>query len=153
MDARGASARMAAPPTGAFMDCLPPTQDLIVFDGACVFCSGLARFIARHDHKRRFLFVTAQSAPGRALYERHGLDAELMDTNIVIVRGRPHVRLQAFAAAMGALGWPWAALAPLGRIPAGLSDPLYDCVARNRYRLGRQVCPAPSAELKGRLIA
>lgn len=135
------------------MEALPPTQDLIVFDGTCVFCSGFARFIAGHDPKRRFLFVTAQSAPGRTLYARHGLDADLMETNIVIVAGRPYVRLQAFAAAMGALGWPWAALAPLGWIPKVIADPLYDIVARNRYRFGRQACPAPSAELKARLIA
>lgn len=135
------------------VDSIPPTQDLIVFDGTCVFCSGFARFIAAHDRKRRFLFVTAQSAPGRALYGRHSLDADLMETNIVIVSGRPHVRLQAFAAAMGALGWPWAALAPLGWIPKAIADPLYNFVARNRYRFGRQACPAPSAELKARLIA
>jgi predicted DCC family thiol-disulfide oxidoreductase YuxK len=135
------------------MDSIPPTQNFIVFDGTCVFCSGFARFIARHDRKRRFLFVTAQSAPGRALYAQHGLDADLMETNIVIVSGRPYVRLQAFAAAMGALGWPWAVLAPLGWIPKVIADPLYDFVARNRYRFGRQACPAPSAELKARLIA
>lgn len=135
------------------MDPLPSDQDLIVFDGACVFCSGFARFLARHDRKRRFLFVTAQSEPGRLLYARHGLDADLMETNIVIVSGRPYVRLRAFAAAMAALGWPWAAMAPLGWIPGAISDPLYDLVARNRYRFGRQACPAPSAELKARLIA
>lgn len=135
------------------MESLPPTQDLIVFDGTCVFCSGFARFIADHDPKRRFLFVTAQSAPGRALYARHGLDADLMETNIVIIAGRPYVRLQAFAAAMGALGGPLAALGVLGWIPKAIADPLYDFVARNRYRFGRQACPAPSAELKARLIA
>lgn len=135
------------------MESLPTTQDLIVFDGTCVFCSGFARFIARHDHKRRFLFVTAQSAPGRELYARHGLDPDLMETNIVIVSGRPHVRLRAFAAAMRALGWPWAILVPLGWMPNAVSDPLYNFVARNRYRFGREGCPVPSAELKARLIA
>ncbi|WP_296584654.1 thiol-disulfide oxidoreductase DCC family protein [Xanthobacter sp.] len=135
------------------MESLPPDQDLIVFDGVCVVCSGFARFIARHDRARRFLFVTAQSEQGRALYARYGLDPDLMETNIVIVCGRAHVRMQAFAAAMGALGWPWAACVPLGWVPRIISDPLYDLVARNRYRFGRQACPAPSAELKARLIA
>ena len=97
--------------------------------------------------------MTAQSGPGRTLYAWHGLDADLMETNIVIVAGRPYVRLQAFAAAMEALGWPWAALAPLGWIPKVIADPLYDFVARNRYRFGRQACPAPAAELKARPIA
>ncbi|MFG1346591.1 DCC1-like thiol-disulfide oxidoreductase family protein [Xanthobacter autotrophicus DSM 431] len=134
------------------MRAIPPDRDLIVFDGTCVFCSGFARFMGRHDTAGRFGFVTAQSDPGRALYERFGLDPDLMETNIVIVDGVAHTKMRAFAAAMKALGWPWAVLAPLGWLPGALSDPLYDLIARNRYRFGRQACPAPSPELRARII-
>ena len=130
----------------------PPIADLIVFDGACVFCSGFARFMARHDRAERFRFVTAQSATGQALYLQHGLDPEAMETNIVIVDGQPHVKMRAFAAAMRSLGWPWRALAITSAIPQPLSDRLYDGIARNRYRFGRRTCPLPSAALRGRLV-
>jgi predicted DCC family thiol-disulfide oxidoreductase YuxK len=133
-------------------DVQPRDSDLIVFDGVCVFCSGFARLMARHDKAERFRFVTAQSAAGRALYLRHGLDPAAMDTNIVIVDGRPHVKLAAFAAAMRSLGWPWRAFALAGAIPQPLSDLLYDAIARNRYRFGRRACPLPSAALRGRLV-
>ena len=133
---------------------MPPPRipDLIVLDGACVFCSGFARFMARHDRAERFRFVTAQSATGQALYRRQGLDPEAMATNIVIVDGRAHVKMGAFAAAMRRLGWPWRALALTGAIPQPLSDRLYDAIARNRYRFGRRACPLPSAALRGRLV-
>lgn len=134
------------------MGAVPPDQDLIVFDGTCIFCSGFARFVVRHDRAGRFAFVTAQSDLGRALYARYALDPDLMATNIVIVDGVAHTKMGALAAAMRALGWPWAMLAPLGRLPRRLSDPLYDLIARNRYRLGRQACPAPTAELRARLL-
>ena len=129
-----------------------PASDLIVFDGLCVFCSGFARFMARHDRAGRFRFVTAQSATGQALYRRHGLDPLAMETNIVIADGRAHVKMAAFATAMRSLGWPWRALAIAGWLPRRLSDRLYNSIARNRYRLGRRDCPLPSAALRGRLV-
>jgi predicted DCC family thiol-disulfide oxidoreductase YuxK len=130
----------------------PQSPDRIVFDGACVFCSGFARFMARHDRAERFRFVTAQSATGQALYRRHGLDPVAMATNIVILDGQPHVKMAAFAAAMRSLGWPWRALALAAAIPQPLADRLYDAIARNRYRFGRRACPVPSAALRGRLV-
>lgn len=126
--------------------------DLIVFDGLCVYCSGFARFMARHDHAGRFRFVTAQSPMGRALYRREGLDPDEMSTNIVIVDGVAHVKTAAFAAAMRQLGWPWRAAAATGALPRPLADWFYDRVARNRYLFGRRDCPIPSADLRDRLV-
>ncbi|MEM0985483.1 MAG: DCC1-like thiol-disulfide oxidoreductase family protein [Pseudomonadota bacterium] len=127
-------------------------SDLIVFDGTCVFCSGFARFIAKHDTQQRFRFVTAHSPTGRQLYEAHGLDPDLMETNIVIVDGEAHIRMAAFAAAMSALGWPWKALSVVNVLPRGILDWVYDRMAKNRYRFGRRACPVPSPELRARLV-
>lgn len=130
-----------------------PEGDLIVFDGHCLMCSRFARFIVRHDRAGRFRFVTAQSPTGRALYERHGLNPDAMETNIVILDGRAHVRMKALGAAMAALGWPWRALAIVAALPRPLGDWLYGRIAENRYRLGGRLdCPMPSPALKARLI-
>lgn len=125
---------------------------MIVFDGTCVYCSGFARLVARFDRKDRFRFVTAHSPLGQRLYRDHGLDPVAMETNIVILDGQSYVKMAAFAAVMAALGWPWRGLALLGRLPQWLADPLYDMIARNRYRLGRQACVVPTPALKARLI-
>lgn len=130
----------------------PPATDLIVFDGQCVFCSAFARFVVRWDRVGQFRFVTAQSPLGRSLYLAHRLDPDLMTTNIVIVGGHAHVKMAAFAAATDALGWPWRGFAVLGLVPRGVADPVYDWIARNRYRFGRQACVVPSAALKALLI-
>lgn len=127
-------------------------QDLIVFDGTCIFCSGFARFIVRYDRNGRFRFVTAQSEMGRRLYRTYDLDPDLMETNIVIVDGKAHVKLAAFGVAMTAIGWPWRVLAVFGFIPQPLSDWLYDAIARNRYVFGRRQCLIPSDELRGRIV-
>lgn len=129
------------------------TGDLILFDGTCVFCSGFARFIARTDKARRFRFVTAHSPSGRALFDAHGLDPDLIETNIVIVDEKPYFKFRAFAAAMRAIGGPWAIFGILAFLPHRLSDAVYDFVARNRYRIaGKQACPMPTPELTARLI-
>lgn len=131
---------------------MAPESDLIVFDGDCIFCSGFARFMARHDTGGRFRFVIAQSETGRALYRRYGLDPAQMETNIVIVNGEPHVRMASFVAAMRTLGWPWRLLSVVGLLPRPLADWIYTRIARNRYAFGKRRCPLPSAELRGRLV-
>lgn len=126
--------------------------DLIVFDAQCVFCSGFARFMHKRDVTVRFRFVTAQSATGRALYRTHGLDPADLTTNIVIVNGVPHVKMQAFAAAMRALGGVWRLAAWPALLPRPVGDWIYDRIARNRYVFGRKACAMAPPELKARLI-
>ncbi|UCI30905.1 DCC1-like thiol-disulfide oxidoreductase family protein [Mesorhizobium sp. B4-1-4] len=48
------------------------SHPLIVFDGACVLCSGFMRLAARLDRQNRFRFATAQSPFDEALFRRHG---------------------------------------------------------------------------------
>jgi predicted DCC family thiol-disulfide oxidoreductase YuxK len=125
-----------------------PAGDLIVFDAACVLCSGFARFVYRVDRKARFRFVSAQSPTGKRIFRAVGLDPEQMESNVLVVDGKAHLKMPAFAAAMRALGLPWALLSPAGRLP----DRFYDMIARNRYRLGRKACPLPPPDLKARLV-
>ena len=125
-----------------------PTGDLIVFDAACVFCSGFARLVHRFDRAGQFRFVTAQSPTGRALYIAHNLDPDLMLTNIVITDGRAYTKMPAFATVMRAIGQPFALLSFIRLIPDGT----YDLIARNRYRLGRKACAVPPPKMKARLI-
>ncbi|MEM7722332.1 MAG: DUF393 domain-containing protein, partial [Pseudomonadota bacterium] len=92
-------------------------RDLIVFDGKCVLCSGFFKTMVRIDTDERFAFTTAQSDLGQALYRALDLPTDDFETNLVIVDGVIYQRLDAFAAAMRAVGWPWRALAALRFIP------------------------------------
>lgn len=129
-------------------------RDVIVFDGECVLCSGFFRFVLRNDRAARFRFATAQSPLGQRLYADLGLPTDAFETNLVIVDGRIHERLPAFAAAMSALGWPWRPLAAARLIPEPLSSALYHSIARNRYRIfGRyDHCMIPTPELRARFL-
>ena len=122
-----------------------PEGDLIVFDAACLFCSGFARFMHRWDRAGRFRFVTAQSATGRALYRAHGLDPDRMETNIVITGGQAHIKMPAFAAAMRALGAPWSVLAVFGGVP----DPVGVALKGPGPVLALQVCMSATGTATG----
>jgi predicted DCC family thiol-disulfide oxidoreductase YuxK len=137
-------------PTGAFDGRRP----LIVFDGVCILCSGFARWVVRHDRGGRFRFATAQSPLGEALYRAHGLRTDAYDTNLVIVDGVAHERMDSLIAVLDALGWPWRAGRALKLVPRPLRDRLYDLIARNRYRLfgRRESCDIPPGKLRDRII-
>ena len=112
----------------------------------------LCPFVLRHDHAERFCFATAQSPPGQALYRALDLNPTEFQTNLVIVNGRIYENLDAFAAAMSVLAWPWRALVRF--IPAPIRHPLYRLIARNRYRLfGRyDTCMVPTPDVRARFI-
>ena len=128
-------------------------QDLIVFDGHCVFCSSFFRFMLRHDNAH-FAYATAQSPLGQDLYRALGLPTDDFATNLVIAQGVIHQRLDAFTAAMAQLPAPYTLLAVLRYLPSVIKDPTYHLIARNRYKIwGRtEACLMPTPDLRSRFL-
>jgi predicted DCC family thiol-disulfide oxidoreductase YuxK len=60
-----------------------PDDDVILYDGVCVFCSGWIRFVAARDRDRRFRFTAIQSPYGSRLAQAFGIDPGDPDTNAV----------------------------------------------------------------------
>ena len=129
-------------------------RDVIVFDGECVLCSGFFKFVLTWDRGRRFQFVLAQSALGADLYHALDLPTDEYETNLVIVNGPAFQRLDAFAAATAAIGWPWKALSVCRFLPRFVKDPAYHLIARNRYSLfGRyDSCMVPDQAVRARFV-
>lgn len=108
-------------------------QDLILFDGDCVLCSRWARFVHERDRARRFKFAAIQSAYGRALAVRFGIDPDAPQTNLVVVNGRVSFKSDTPLAILAALpGWEWTGVARIA--PHALRNWIYDRIARNRYQ-------------------
>ena len=130
-------------------------SDIIVFDGECVLCSGFFHFMLARDRSERFQFVVAQSQLGSALYLALDLSTDDFETNLVIVGGQIYEELDAFAAAMTVLAWPWRALSVLRYLPAAIKGPLYRAIARNRYAIfgGSDTCLMPNGAVRARFLA
>lgn len=118
---------------------------IILFDAVCVLCCANARFVLRHDRRRRFRFASMQGAVGAALFRAHGLDPANPSTILVIDGPRVWADSSAVIAIYAGLGWPWRAAAALRLVPRAVRDPIYHWVARNRYRLfgRRDTCWLP----------
>ncbi len=127
---------------------------LILFDGVCVFCSRWVRFVIDHDPERRFRFMAIQSERGRTLADRFGIDPDAPQTNAVILNGRITFKSDAALTVLGALA-ATRSLGVLKVVPYWLRDPVYDLIARNRYRVfGRtEACMVPTAEDRGRFVS
>lgn len=130
-----------------------PDEDVILFDGVCVFCSRWIRFVAARDREKRFRFTAIQSPYGTRLARRFGIDPADPDTNAVVHGGAVYTRSDAALTVLSLLpNWRWTRV--LFLVPRPLRDAAYDLVARNRYRIfGRyDACFVPDAELRDRVL-
>jgi predicted DCC family thiol-disulfide oxidoreductase YuxK len=111
-----------------------PDDDVILYDGVCVFCSRWIRFVAARDKARRFRFTAIQSGYGTRLAQAFGIDPADPDTNAVIHGGVAYLKSDAALTVLGALpGWSWTRA--LRAVPKPVRDAVYNLVARNRYRI------------------
>jgi predicted DCC family thiol-disulfide oxidoreductase YuxK len=130
-----------------------PDDDVILYDGVCVFCSRWIRFVASRDSERRFRFTAIQSSYGTQLAQAFGIDLGEPDTNAVVHGGVAYFKSDAALTVLSLLpGWRWARA--LRVIPKPLRDALYSIVARNRYRIfGKyDACFVPDEEIRGRVM-
>jgi len=133
----------------------PDDRPILVFDGHCVLCSSFAQFILRHDHRRRFRLLAAQTPLGVALYRHFDLDPTDYQTNILIEGGRAWLKSEGSIRVFERLGFPWSVMA-IGRVlPLPVRDWLYEIVARNRLRWfgTRATCYLPDQSEADRFLA
>ena len=130
-----------------------PDDDVILYDGVCVFCSRWVRFVAARDVARRFRFTAIQSGYGAQLAQAFGINPEDPDTNAVIHGGEVFFKSDAALTVLSNLpGWGWVRV--LRAVPKPLRDAAYGLIARNRYRIfGKyEACFVPDAEMRARVM-
>jgi predicted DCC family thiol-disulfide oxidoreductase YuxK len=130
-----------------------PDDDVILYDGVCVFCSRWIRFVATRDTDRRFRFTAIQSDYGRRLAQAFGIDPEDPDTNAVVHGGVACFKSDAALMVLSHLpGWQWVRV--LHAVPKALREAVYNLIARNRYRIfGKyEACFVPDESFRARVI-
>ena len=130
-----------------------PDDDVILYDGVCVFCSRWVRFVVARDAARRFRFTPIQSDYGSRLAKTFGIDPDDPDTNAVVHGGAAYFKSDAALTVLSNLpGWGWTRA--LFVAPKPLRDAVYSVIARNRYRIfGKyEQCFVPDAEMRARVL-
>jgi predicted DCC family thiol-disulfide oxidoreductase YuxK len=130
-------------------------QPIYFFDGYCVLCSGFVDFCLRHDGDGLLKFASTQSDLGQHVAQALGLPLGTLDRTVLLIEdGQAFLRSSAALRSLDHLeGWP-RGLRALWAIPAVMRDPLYDLVARNRYRWfgHRPSCHLPTPQTSDRFI-
>ena len=130
-----------------------PDDDVILYDGVCVFCSRWVRFVAKRDVEQRFRFTAIQSGYGTRLAQAFGINPDDPDTNAVVHGGEAFFKSDAALTVLSNLpGWGW--VRTLRAVPKPLRDAVYNLVARNRYRIFGKYdeCFVPDAEVRARVM-
>ena len=134
----------------------PDDKPIIVFDGYCALCSGWASFVLRHDTRKHYRLLAAQSPLGVALYAHYGLKSSGdYDSNILIADGMGWIKSEGSIRMAEGLGFPWRLAGAFRLLPLGMRDAFYGVVARNRLKwFGRRdSCYLPPAEFRDRFLA
>ena len=130
-----------------------PDDDVILYDGVCIFCSRWVRFVVKRDTARRFRFTPIQSPYGTRLAQTFGIDPDDPDTNAVVHGGLAWLKSDAALTVLSLLPrWGWVRV--LFAVPKPLRDAVYSLVARNRYKIFGKYdeCFVPDAEMRARVM-
>jgi predicted DCC family thiol-disulfide oxidoreductase YuxK len=130
-----------------------PDDDVILYDGVCIFCSRWVRFVAKRDVARRFRFTPIQSPYGTRLAQTFGIDPADPDTNAVVHGGVAWLKSDAALTVLSLLPrWGWVRV--LFAVPKPLRDAVYSLVARTRYRIFGKYdeCCVPDADMRARVM-
>ena len=144
----------ASNPESAMPDRANP---VLLYDGVCGLCHRVVRFVLKHDIHARFRFASLQSDYAARILQRHGLDAQDLDTVYVVESpgDRPKGRSAAVIVILRDLGGFWRAVSTALRIlPRPLRDWGYNLVARHRYRVFGKYgsCPLPETKYRDRFL-
>jgi predicted DCC family thiol-disulfide oxidoreductase YuxK len=132
---------------------------LVLFDGVCGLCDHLVQFTLQRDQRAVFDFAALQTETGREILRSRGQRPDDLTTFLVVANYQTADRrvLAKSAAALfllAQLGWPWKLARLFQPLPHIFGDPVYDLVARNRYRVfgRREQCRLPDAAVRRRFI-
>lgn len=130
---------------------IPEGIQIVLFDGVCNLCDHSIQFIIKRDKKRVFRFASLDSELGKQLLKEREIDRSKIDS-IILIDPKTAYYIKSSAAleiAKQLKGWPQ--LLPFFLVfPSWLRDPIYDFIAKNRYRWfgKKESCMMPNKNLK-----
>jgi hypothetical protein len=131
----------------------------ILFDGVCNFCNASINFMIDRDSKGIFKFASLQSEVGQELLKKfrlktNDLESRTFDSIVAIDGYKVYQKSDAALEIARRMDGIWKIFYIFKIIPSFLRNPIYDLIARNRYRFfGRtDACRIPTPELKARFL-
>jgi predicted DCC family thiol-disulfide oxidoreductase YuxK len=127
---------------------------IILFDGVCNFCNSSVNFIMDRDSSNYFKFGALQSDEGQVLLKKHNQRIESFDTLILIEGDTLYTRSTAALRISKKLSGLWPAFYIFIIIPKFLRDPIYNLIAKNRYKMfgKKDTCRLPTPQERAKFL-
>ncbi len=89
----------------------------------------------RFDRGYLLKICSVQSDQGQAILRWFGMPTDYFETMLLIRGNQLLTKSDAFIVVMSQLPYPWKCCRIFKCIPVSIRDWIYDCIARNRYRI------------------
>lgn len=134
---------------------LPKDKKIVLFDGICNLCDSTIQYIIKKDKKDVFRFVALQSDLGQEILKHIGIDTKNIDSIVLYEPGVAYFYKSSAAIEIAKdLGGFLGLSVAFKLIPTFLRNPIYDYVAKNRYKWygKKEACMIPTPELKAKFL-
>jgi predicted DCC family thiol-disulfide oxidoreductase YuxK len=127
---------------------------IILFDGVCNFCNSSVNFIIDRDSTNYFKFGALQSDEGHALLKKHNQSTDSFDTLMLIEDDVLYTRSTAALRIAKKLSGLWSLFYVCIIIPKFVRDPIYNLIAKNRYKMfgKKDTCRLPTPEERAKFL-
>lgn len=127
-------------------------RPVILFDGVCNLCNASVQLILKYERDRNLRFAALQSKTAKSILENFSGE-KISDSVLLIENGKLYQQSDAALMIARRLKY-FRHLYFLIYLPKWLRNPLYNCIAKYRYKLfGKQnQCMVPNQQIKNRFI-
>ena len=127
-------------------------EKIIFFDGVCNLCNGAVNFIIDRDPEAKFKFAALQSEVAKKKLPQERV--QHVDSIVLLKQGKTFIKSEAALLIAKELKFPWSMFQVFLIIPKFLRDPLYNFIAKRRYKwFGKKdTCRIPTPELQDRFV-
>ena len=109
-------------------------KHILLYDGHCLMCSGLVRWVMDRDKAGKIHFGALQDPDVEPLLKKAPDHIRTADSVVLYSRGRFSYRSTAILRLLKLLGFPWNITVILFVIPPFIRDAVYKVIAKYRTR-------------------
>jgi predicted DCC family thiol-disulfide oxidoreductase YuxK len=107
---------------------------IILFDGTCKLCNNVVRFIAKNDSRKIFCFVPLESEKATEYLNRYNKMNVNKGSVLLIQDEKIYTKSNAVLHILKCLDGFWPVFYIFIVVPGFIRDPVYDVIAKYRYR-------------------
>ncbi len=127
---------------------------IIYFDGVCNLCESSVQFIIQKNKKKNLKFASLQGTHGQQFLNENNFSTTQFDSLVFTENGKIYTRSSGALRITKHLKGLWILFFAFLIIPPFIRNPIYNYVAKNRYKWygKKESCWLPSEELRKRFL-